>query len=97
MTTHEAPEKIYIQSFNVSEEDAKFDKSKLFFDDVWTEEPESGEENIEYTRTDAFIEKALSYLHDKFYFNDLFYGIVSTDFIAMEEMYEDFRKNMKGE
>lgn len=57
-----APEKIYIQSFNVSEEDAKFDKSKMFFDDVWTEEPETGLENIEYTRTDAFIEKALEYL-----------------------------------
>lgn len=53
-----APEKIYIQSFNVSEEDTKFDKSKLFFDDIWVEEPEPGQENIEYTRTDAFIEKA---------------------------------------
>ena len=53
-----APEKIYIQSFNVSEEDAKFDKSKMFFDDVWTEEPEPGQENIEYTRTDVFMQRA---------------------------------------
>ena len=52
-----APENIYIQSFNVSEEDAKIAR-KLYFDDVWTEEPELGQENIEYTRTDAFIEKA---------------------------------------
>ena len=61
MGANEAPEKIYIQSFNVSEEDAKFER-KLYFDDVWTEEPESGQENIEYTRTDAFIEKALKFL-----------------------------------
>ena len=55
------------------------------------------EYHIEYTRTDAFIEKALAYLQDKFYFNNVFYGIVSTDFNAMEEMYEDFIKYMKGE
>jgi len=52
---------------------------------------------IEYTRTDAFIEKALAYLNEKFYFNNAFYGIVSTDFNAIEEMYEDFRNYMKGE
>ena len=53
--------------------------------------------HIEYVHKDAFIEKALAYLHDKFYFNNVFYGVVSTDFNAMEEMYEDFRKYMKGE
>ena len=54
-------------------------------------------EAVEYTRTDAFIEKALAYLNDKFYFNNVFYGIVSTDFNTMEEMYGDFRKYMEGE
>lgn len=58
MKANDAPEKIYIQSFNVSEEDAKFDKSKMFFDDVWTEEPEPGQENIEYVRKDALLEWA---------------------------------------
>ena len=53
--------------------------------------------SVEYIRTDAFIEKALAYLHDKFYFNNVFYGIVSTDFNTMEEMSEDFRNYMKGE
>lgn len=48
-----------------------------------------------YVREDAFIEKALAYLHDKFYFSNVFYGIVSTDFNAMEEMFEDFRKYME--
>lgn len=56
------PEKIYIQSFNIKEEDTKFDKSKMFLDDVWTEEPEFGKENIEYIRKDAFIEKAADYI-----------------------------------
>ena len=54
-------------------------------------------DSVEYIRKDAFIEKALAYLHNKFYFNNVFYGIVSTDFNAMEEMYEDFRKHMGGE
>lgn len=65
MKVNEAPEKIYIQSFNVSEEDAKFAR-KLYFDDVWTEELEPGQENIEYVRKDAFIEKAEKYLKDQF-------------------------------
>ena len=96
-TNNKAPEKIYIQSFNVSEEEAKFDKSKMFFDDVWTEEPERGQENIEYTRTDTFIEKALVYLNEKFYFNNLHYAIENNTFNCMEEMFEDFRNHMKGE
>ena len=61
MKANKAPEKIYIQSFNVSEEDAKFER-KLYFDDVWTEEPESGQENIEYIRANVFIKKALKFL-----------------------------------
>jgi len=53
--------------------------------------------DIEYTRTDAFIEKALVYLNSKFYFHNAFYGVVSTDFNAMKELFEDFRKYMEGE
>ena len=64
MKANEAPDKIYIQRFNVSEEDAKF-KKVLYFDDIWTEEPEPGCENIEYTRTDAFIEKMARFLENK--------------------------------
>lgn len=52
---------------------------------------------VEYTRTDALIEKALTYLHDKLHFDNVFYGVVSTDFNSMEEMYEDFKNYMKGE
>jgi hypothetical protein len=53
--------------------------------------------DVEYIRIDAFIEKALAYLNSKFYFHNAFYGVVSTDFNAMEELFEDFKNYMKGE
>ena len=43
------------------------------------------------------IEKVLAYLNNKFYFDNIFYGVVSTDFNSMEEMFEDFKQAMKGE
>lgn len=57
----------------------------------------SSDNDVEYIRTDAFIEKALAYLNSKFYFHNAFYGVVSTDFNAMEELFEDLKKYMKGE
>ena len=53
--------------------------------------------DVEYIRTDAFIEKALAYLNEKFYFNNLHYAVENNTFNCMEEIYEDFRKYMKGE
>lgn len=90
MKANEAPEKIYIQSFNVSEEDAKFER-KLYFDDVWTEEPESGQENIEYTRTDAFIEKACVKLKKLMYDNLMFQGR-----LHREEVIDNFVEGFKN-
>ena len=99
MKANEAPEKIYIQSFNVSEEKAKFDKSKMFFDDIWTEEPELGQKNIEYTRTDAFIEKACSWLktHSEV---DYFELIPDANYcgagnLNKKKMIEDFEEYLK--
>ena len=46
---------------------------------------------------DAFVEKALAYLNEKFYFNNLHYAIENDSFNCMEEMYDDFRNYMKGE
>lgn len=60
-------------------------------------ECEGIENFVEYVPADAFIEKALAYLNDKFYFNNVFYGIVSTKFNAMEELFDDFRTYMEGE
>ena len=89
MKVNEAPEKIYMTP-SFGEPDnvllASFSKSHLNF-----------HRDIEYTRTDAFIEKALAYLNSKFYFHNAFYGVVSTDFNAMKELFEDFKKYMKGE
>ncbi len=96
MKANEAPEKIYIQSFDVSEEDAKFDKSKLFFDDVWTEEPEPGEENIEYTRTDTFIEKAAEWLR-KNADDYTWYDEMEGESGMIDGFIEVFRNYMKGE
>ena len=96
MKENKAPEKIYIQSFNVSEEDAKFDKSKLFFDDVWTEEPEPGEENIEYTRTDAFIEKACEFLLNVANF-PLWEDYDNTFDYDTIKLIDNFKNYMKGE
>ena len=83
----EAPEKIYLEWYRIGD--------KKYRD--WCIIPKTNDEPVEYTLTDAFIEKALAYLHNKFYFNNVFYGIVNTDFNAMEEMYEDFKNYMKGE
>ena len=93
-----APEKIFIQSFNVSEENAKFDKSKMFFDDVWTEEPELGQENIEYTRTDSFIEKACEYWYQ--YNQDIVKGHSKKHILGRGVFtvnVEDFKRYLKGE
>ena len=49
-------------------------------------------EDIEYIRTEAFIEKALKFLDENFFFNNLHYSIESGVFYSKEEMFEDFKK-----
>ena len=83
MKANEAPEKLYF---------GESDKGIL---DIYSTKESDSE--VEYTRTDAFIDKALAYLNSKFYFHNAFYGVVSTDFNAMEELFEDFRKYMERE
>jgi hypothetical protein len=95
MKENEAPEKIYIQSFNVSEEDAKFERL-LYFDDIWTEEPEPGKENIEYTRTDTFLEKATEWLK-KNADNYTWYDETEGESGMIDEFIDVFRNYMKGE
>ena len=98
MKANEAPKKIYIQSFNISEEVAKFDKSKMFFDDVWTEEPEPGQENIEYIRTDAFIKKFECWMNENFYkYSGEFHEGILAPFNRTEDAIEDFKDYMEGE
>jgi hypothetical protein len=47
---------------------------------------------VEYTRTDAFIEKAAIWFNDYFASHDV-YGVIAP-FYTVEEMFEDFKKYM---
>ena len=91
MEANEAPEKIYVERFDVDEEEAKFDKSILFFDDIWVEEPELSQNYVEYTRTDAFVEKACEYLEP------IIFSMNLGDRQETDKFIEDFKNYMKGE
>ena len=86
MKTNEAPQNIYCESDGLGNI-VKVHNSK------WTDDEA---ENIEYTRTDAFIEKAVNFLEM------LGYGFTITDNITRknydkEQLIDDFRNYMKGE
>lgn len=86
MKANEAPEKLYV--------DAK-DNSDDFF--LYGFMRKSGDEDIEYTRTDAFIEKAVDWLSNM-PIEDMEYKY--DDFDTSEGWYrmiEDFKNYMKGE
>ena len=87
MKANEAPEKIYLQPSAIEQ---------LPHQNIIYTKPLS-DNSIEYTRTDAFIEKALKFLDEKFYFNNLHHGIESGVFDSEEEMFEDFINYMKGD
>ena len=83
----EAPEKIYRTTTFLDNNKGKT---------VWKEHPVEGAENVEYTRTDAFIEKAEKWMKENFV-NDQGLYCVITDYNTVNEMIEDFKKYMKGE
>ena len=78
----EAPEKIYIDK-------------EGFYDEYWLYDRHS-KEDVEYTRTDAFIDKACSgiekllsgYIIRNFHFGDSY---------NIDKLIEDFKTYMKGE
>ena len=72
-----APEKIYCESDSLGNI-VKVHNIKY---------PDDEAENIEYSRTDAFIEKALGWMISQGGVNDA----------LSKEMIDDFRKYMKGE
>ena len=83
----EAPEKIYLQPSVIEQ---------LPHQNIVYTKP-LADNSIEYIRKDVFIEKALKFLDENFYFNNLHYGIESGVFDSEEEMFENFKKYMKGE
>ncbi len=79
----EAPEKIYLTEDNPLKE--------------WYRTKQVGFNSIEYTRTDAFIEKVLKFLDENFFFNNVHHSIESGVFESEEEMFEYFINYVKGE
>ena len=67
-----APEKIYLYPS---------DRTGEYYEDEWGTMP-WGEDYVEYARTDAFIEKTISYIQQHWIWNTI--------------MIEDFKKYMKG-
>lgn len=92
MKANEAPEKIYLQvcgdcpqtdcdncKFEEMEDNVTWCKDKIF------------EKDIEYTRTDAFIERAAEWLSKhakKYYFN-------KEKYLGTDELVEDFKIAMR--
>ena len=93
-----APEKIYLQVCgDYNDNDCENCKFKDLEDNVTWCKDKIFDKDIEYTRTDAFIEKALAYLNEKFYFNNLHYVVQNNTLHCIEEMFEDFENYMKGD
>jgi len=82
MKPNEAPEKIYISP---NSEESTYYVSNQY------------NRLIEYIRKDAFIEKALKFLDENFFFDSKRYSIESGVFDSKEEMIEDFKKYIEGE
>lgn len=82
----EAPDKIYRTTTYLDN-----DKGKT----LWKEAPVKGAENIEYTRTDAFIDKAAIWFNNNLGHDEC--GVISYQFDTEEEMIKDFIEYMKGE
>ena len=78
----EAPEKIYI------------DDPTGEFDNHWS--IYQNNDSVEYTRTDAFIEKATKWLMDNIqdYTDD---GMGEHSFVLVQDLKENFKNYMKGE
>lgn len=91
MKENEAPEKIYLQKNTTTD----------CYDEWWPEwfEARAKDSDIEYTRTDAFIEKAARYLNYKLYdrVEVVTFGTAIESITSKEEFIEDFKNYMKGE
>ena len=88
MEANEAPEKIYLYPSETAGEE---------YEDEWGDMP-WGEGYVEYTRTDAFIEKACEYLYQ--YNRNIVKKHGAKAVLGCSEFtinVYDFRKHMKGE
>ena len=85
MKINEAPEKIYLSEFT--------DTTEPVF---YVKQDNTKETDIEYTRNDAFIEKACVKLKKLMYDNLMFQGRLHREEV-INNFVEDFKKYMEGE
>ena len=83
MKANEAPEKIYIHP----------DIGGREFLRPWLHRP-ANNESIEYTRTDAFIEKTCEFIKERFSFEDSWH--VEGETTILDKIIEDYKKYMEG-
>jgi len=81
MKANEAPEKIYLYPSDRAGEEYEAE----WGDKSW------GEDCVEYTRTDVFIEKACEFLNDRIKHDSIDYPMATVHLI------DDFKNYMKGE
>ena len=92
----EAPEKIYlIRNFTTSTSLNTTNDHRGKYLQEWYKSREK-DADIEYTRTDAFIDKMAIWFNNNFKVHDE-YGVISDSFDTKEEMFEDFKNYIKGE
>lgn len=96
MKVEEAPEKIYLQVCgDCNSNDCENCKFEDLEDNVTWCKDKIFDKDIEYTRTDAFIEKACDWLiNHNDYICGSTNGIVKYD---MKQLVGDFKKHMEGE
>ena len=84
MKANEAPEKIYLEWYTIGDERRR----------DWCITPKTNDEPVEYTRTDAFINKALNWMDEHLFFDDKRW-LVEEQKSVKEQMMEDFKNDMK--
>ena len=91
MKANEAPEKIYLQQYD---ENTLICLNKWNISEEWTNKPcnEKIATNIEYTRTDAFIEKACAWLEENADMFEAFDTDSKTYYMDKNAMIEQFKK-----
>lgn len=71
---------------------------KIWMNDDWVHQFDDkdfmGEDSVEYTRTDAFIEKACKFLKDK---GNEYIAIVDGQLVLRKSMVKHFKEYMKEE
>lgn len=80
-----APEKIYI---------CPSELAGIDYEEEWLERPFG--DSVEYTRTDAFIEKACEFIKERLIFDDNVWYIEG-ELTIKDKVIEDFKNYMEGE